>query len=77
MQLFSADATIFSKLKFFFAPQNIKKPASKVAHNPTRPRVLNPAIFYFVELRQFLDCFFLIFEVVKLCRMNLESPDST
>ena len=26
-----------------FAPQNIKKPASKVAHNPTRPRVLTPA----------------------------------
>ena len=26
-----------------FAPKNIKKPASKVAHNPTRPRVLTPA----------------------------------
>ena len=26
-----------------FAPQNIKKPASKVAHNPTRPRVLTSA----------------------------------
>ena len=41
MQLFSADATIF--LKNLIAPQNIKKPASKVAHNPTRPRVLTPA----------------------------------
>ena len=30
-------------LKKIFAPQNIKKPASKVAHNPTRPRVLTPA----------------------------------
>jgi hypothetical protein len=31
------------KIKTFFAPQNIKKPASKVAHNPTRPRLLTPA----------------------------------
>ena len=44
MQLFSANATIFlKKINFLFAPQNIKKPASKVAHNPTRPRVLTPA----------------------------------
>ena len=79
MQLFSANATIFleKKLKKTFAPQNIKKPASKVSHNPTRPRVLYPASFYFVELRQFFRLFFLIFEVVKLCRMDLESPDST
>ena len=27
------------KFKICFAPQNIKKPASKVAHNPTRPSV--------------------------------------
>ena len=60
-----------------FAPQNIKKTASKVAHNPNRPRVLIPASFYFVELRQFFRVFFLIFEVVKLCRMSLESRDST
>jgi hypothetical protein len=35
MQLFSADATIFSKkyFQFFFAHENIKKQASKVAHN--------------------------------------------
>ena len=26
-----------------FAPQNIKKLPSKVAHNPTRPRVFSPA----------------------------------
>ena len=47
MQLFSTDATIF-KTKFLkkFAPQNIKKLASKVAHNPTRPRVLTPASFW-------------------------------
>ena len=35
MQLFSADATIFKKRNF--APQNIEKLSSKVAHNPTRP----------------------------------------
>ena len=34
MQLFSADATIFSKkFEFIFAPENIKKRTSKVAHN--------------------------------------------
>ena len=51
MQLFSADATIFlKKLKFFFYPQNIKNLPSKVAHNPTRPRVFSPASFCFVQL---------------------------
>jgi hypothetical protein len=51
MQLFSTDATIHSrkKLKKTFAPQNIKEPASKVAHNSTRPGVLIPASFCFVE----------------------------
>jgi hypothetical protein len=34
MQLFSADAKVFSKnLKKIFAPQNMKKLPSKVAHN--------------------------------------------
>ena len=32
MQLFSADATMFLK-KHFFAHKNMKKPASKIAHN--------------------------------------------
>ena len=32
MQLFSADTTIFKK-KLFFAPENMKKPLSKVAPN--------------------------------------------
>ena len=55
MQLFSVDAKIFLKknFKIFFAPQNIKKLPSKVAHNPTRPPVFSPASFYFVKLRQF------------------------
>jgi hypothetical protein len=34
MQVFSADATIFKKkIELFFAPENIKKKTSKVAHN--------------------------------------------
>ena len=35
MQLFSADAIVFSKKKnqFLFDPENMKKPPSKVAHN--------------------------------------------
>ena len=37
----------------FFAPQNIEKLPSKVAHNPTRPPVFSPASFFFVKLRQF------------------------
>ena len=39
MQLFSADATIFKKknLTFIFAPENMKKTPSKVAHNWPRP----------------------------------------
>ena len=55
MQLYSADATIFSKkkIRIFFAPQNIKKLPSKVAHNPTRPPDFSPANFCFVKLRQF------------------------
>ena len=39
MQLFSADATMFSKkiLKYFFDPEKVKKRASKVAHNRPNP----------------------------------------
>ena len=33
MQLFSADATMFSKINFFLPLKNMKKPPSKVAHN--------------------------------------------
>ena len=36
-----------------FAPQNIEKLPSKVAHNPTRQPVFSPASFCFVNLRQF------------------------
>ena len=41
------------KFDIFFAPQNITKPASKVAHIPTRPPVFSPESFCFVKLRQF------------------------
>ena len=39
MQLFSADAMVFSKKKkkSFFDPEKVKKRASKVAHNQPRP----------------------------------------
>ena len=39
MQLFSADAMVFSKKfkKIFFDPEKVKKQASKVAHNRPRP----------------------------------------
>ena len=38
MQLFSADAIVFSKkLKENFDPRDMKKPPSKVAHNRPRP----------------------------------------
>ena len=37
MQLFSAETTMFSKIFFFFAPENMKKTHSKVAHN--RPKL--------------------------------------
>ena len=55
MQLFSEDAMVFSKKNhFIFAPENIKKLPSKVAHNrpqlffsvlarlPKRPKNRNP-----------------------------------
>ena len=38
MQLSSADTTIFLKKKIFFAPENMKNPPSKLAHN--RPRII-------------------------------------
>ena len=41
MQFFTADALMF--LTFFLAPENIKKPPSKVAHNRPRPFFFNAA----------------------------------
>ena len=56
MQL-SADATIFleNKKKHIYSPKHEKKLPSKVAHNPTRPTVFSPAIFCFVQVRQFFS----------------------
>ena len=48
-----AQRILFKMSEFFFAPQNIEKLPSKVAHNPTRPPVFSPASFFFVKLRQF------------------------
>ena len=43
MQLLSADATMFFlKITFFFAAENMKKPASKVAHN--QPKCFFPVL---------------------------------
>ena len=42
MQLFSADATMFSK-KIFFAHKKLKKPPSKVAHNRPKPFISQPS----------------------------------
>jgi hypothetical protein len=61
MQLFSADAMVFSKknLKIFFDPEKVKKLASKVAHNQPRP-------FYFtVQPRPTAHSPVLIFHIVK------------
>ena len=61
MQLFSADAMVFSKkkLKYFFDPEKVKKRASKVAHNRPRP-------FYFtVQPRPTAHSPELIFHIVK------------
>ena len=37
MQFFSADATIFSNIFFFFAHKKLKKPPSKVAQKNSNP----------------------------------------
>ena len=45
MQLFSADAIVFSnEIQIFFDPENMKKTPSKVAHN-------RPPIFFYVLAR--------------------------
>ena len=68
----------FKKIWKKICPQNLKKLPSKVAHNPTRLQVFSPEqVFGLCNWNSFLVCFFLIFEFVKLFRMNLECPDST
>ena len=42
----------------YFKKKHKKKLPSKVAHNPTRPRVFSPASFCFVQLRQFFSLTF-------------------
>ena len=43
MQLFSADAKVFSnKFKKNFDPEKVKKRASKVAHNRPKPFLTQP-----------------------------------
>ena len=62
-----------------FAPPKHKKIALKSSILfPLDHEFLVQQVFALCNWDSFLVCFFLIFEVVKLCRMNLESPvDST
>ena len=48
----------------------MKKLPSKVAHNWLGLAVFNPANLCFLHLRQFYSLKFLIFEVVKFCRIK-------
>jgi hypothetical protein len=60
MQLFSADGTIFKKQnKMFFAPENMEKPTSKVAHDlpkfiffsiANRPKTTPNLNFYSIKI---------------------------
>ena len=75
MQLFSADATIFKKK---LLPLKTKKNyPQKLLIIPLDHEFLVQQVFVLCNWDRFLVCFFLIFEDVKLCRMNLESPDGT
>ena len=59
-------AKIFSKKDFFFSSKSLKNYVpSKVAYNPTRPKVFSPA-----NWDSFIVWNCLMFEVVKLCRMK-------
>ena len=73
MQLFSADATIFKKKKI--APQNIKNCPQKLLIIPLDQQFSIQQVFALCNWDSFIVCYFLIFEVVKLCRMKIESPD--
>ena len=75
MQFFSADATIFKKkkLKIFLPPQNCDQ---KLLIIPLDQEFLVQQVFAFCNWDSVLVWFFLIFEVIKLCRMKIESPDS-
>ena len=79
MQLFSAVAKIFKKIYiyFFLPPKTQKNCPKKLLIIPLDQDFLVQQVFGFVELRQFFTLFCLIFEVAKLCRMNLESRTRT
>ena len=68
-------------LRFFFdffacQPKHRNCP-KKLLIIPLDQELLVQQVFGIVELRQFFTVFFLVFEVGKLCRVNLESLDST
>ena len=71
MQLFRQDAKIFKKnFKNFFAPQNIKKSPQKLLIIPIDHQFSVQEVFALWNLDSFKVWSFLIFEVVKLCRMK-------
>ena len=71
MQLFSGDATIF------FLPQKIKNCPQKLLIIPQDHEFSVQQVFSLWNWDSFLVWLFLIFEVVKLCRIKIKSPDST
>ena len=74
MQLFSADATMFSKnfqkFKFFCPPKHKKKCPQKLLIIPLDQQFLVQQVFALWNWDSLKVWNFLIFEVVKLCRMK-------
>ena len=72
MQLFSADATVFflKKCFKFFAPQNMKNSPQKLLIIPLDHQFSVQQVFSLWNWDSFKVWNFLIFEVVKLCRMK-------
>ena len=76
MQLFSADATIFSKLKKeIFTPQNMKKTSSKGSHNQppiffsiaNRPKISPNHIFCSIEMSLCATSIFVMTLAADVC----------
>jgi hypothetical protein len=71
MQLFSADDKIFlKKNQTVFAPQNIKNSPQKLLMIPLDHQFSVQQVFALWNWDSFIVWNFLIFEVVKLCRMK-------
>ena len=80
MQLFSADATMFSNFFFFFAHKNLKKPPSKVAHQartffPTaQPTANSPkSIFHNIKMSHQAS----VLSSVVRCKLGFSKIENT